>query len=63
VKELMLRADVKRSAAYDALKLVDGRYSHMLKKKDDSLIWFQATKSDNEARKSEQQDYLSIQAP
>jgi hypothetical protein len=35
----MERAEVKRSAAYDALKVVGGRFSDLLTKKDDGLIW------------------------
>ncbi len=43
-EELMERAEVGRSAAYDALKITGGRFSHLLKKRDDGLIGLQAAK-------------------
>ena len=41
--ELMERAEVKRSAAYEALKVVGGRFSNFLTKRDDGLIGMRAT--------------------
>jgi len=44
--ELMERAEVGRSAAYDALKLVGGRFSNLLTKRE-GLIWLRATQFDD----------------
>jgi hypothetical protein len=46
--ELMERAEIKRSAAYDALKVVGGRFSDLLTKKDDGLIWLRVDEPDGE---------------
>ncbi len=47
----MDRADVKKSAAYEALKPTGGRFSHLLTKRDDGLIDLRAAKpaDDDEA--------------
>lgn len=46
-EELMELAEVGRSAAYEALKLVNGRFSHLLVKKDDGLIWMRGEPQDD----------------
>ena len=46
VEELMERAGVGRSLAYDALKLNGGRFSQLLIKRDDGLIWLRAVEPD-----------------
>ena len=44
-EELKERAEVGRSAAYDALKIVGGRFSNLLTKRDDGLIGLRAAKT------------------
>ncbi|MBI3413893.1 MAG: AAA family ATPase [Verrucomicrobia bacterium] len=46
--ELEERAGVKRSAAYEALKLERGRFSNLLTKRDDGLIGIRRAKETNE---------------
>jgi AAA domain len=51
-EELQERAEVGRSAAYDALKVKDGRFSNLLTKRDDGLIGLRAAQIADEGEES-----------
>jgi len=48
--ELQERAEVGRSAAYDALKVIGGRFSHIMTKRDDGFIGLRASMPDDDGQ-------------